>query len=1130
MDDREEQPGVQARLPLALGVHNSSLGALRPAGKPPSAAALRSAVGVGSSQEPGCSKENQADALGAVKSEYVKDRQPARGILRKADDGSWEKLQSKFSSLEGELLTFSSQTQSRRDSLTARGSAQGPLLPAQASSQHPLPTAASQPSAPSWLPPPRAVPPLPPALPPQPEPLPTTSALYNADTSGSQDDDGCTGGLGQHSKDSFITIPAGAVGNSKVAKAAADTFEDPSFQKMVAEGLHKQLQRTKDGATDKSRIQELAELVKMLRKCIKDTGSRATTYIDACVKLEREASQQVEAVKLSSRTSIRQLEAELASTRQSLAECERETRNDKAKWGLDLDTQKAEASRLVRELERVTEERDRAREEAKRAEQARQQLDADLKELRKYSATQQRERSANQSEEVRRLHDEKTAAENRISGLRDEVNKISTTFKAAQEACTEYEREVQLLRASVDNLKGSLAGKEAAAAVQSEHIVKLQKELASTKEQLAAATTESQRQQQELAQGAEDRAALATEVEQRCGEVTALRESVAGLQQRGDEDRVEWEAKKQELEAALAGVTAERDQALNMAGTLKNALSSAMAKLEDAEKSLAREAAERASLMREQTNLQHQLEFSEGAQAAAEAAAAQAKAKVAEVEAELSAAKQAVEDKEGRLAHMEGEFEALKEVLGETTTTAGGAGSKDVVATLLSKIATLQNAAAAAEAVRRKLHNELVDLKGNIRVYCRVRPHATPSTRLGPDGASLALAADGREHAFAYDKVFGPDSSQEAVFGSVSELVQSALDGFHVCIFSYGQTGAGKTHTMQGGDAQAARGIIPRAVEKILSTARKLEEQAEWSYSMEASFIEIYNNQLRDLLGGTSGPSSYINDLHAIKHDPDGGHTIVAGVSKVPVTDADGAAALCRKAAAARAVEATAMNRVSSRSHSVFMLYITGYHAGSGTRLQGCLCLVDLAGSERLDRSLAEGQAKKEACAINASLSSLGDVFAALSSKSSHVPYRNSKLTYLLQPCLGGSGKTLMFVNINPEPASAGESLCSLRFAAKVSGCETGAKGGARRNVLTLGGGGGMGGDDPAGSVRCSLPGLPRGPGGMDAAAAKRMSMAPVRSGAGGTDAGASRMSLAGVGQKRSAGAASGNPAKRSRP
>ncbi len=106
-----------------------------------------------------------------------------------------------------------------------------------------------------------------------------------------------------------------------------------------------------------------------------------------------------------------------------------------------------------------------------------------------------------------------------------------------------------------------------------------------------------------------------------------------------------------------------------------------------------------------------------------------------------------------------------------------------------------------------------------IRVYCRVRPHATPSTRVSADGTSIALAVDGKEHCFGYDRVFGADSTQEGVFNAVSELVQSALDGFHVCIFSYGQTGAGKTHTMQGAESPASRGIIPRSVEKVCNSA-----------------------------------------------------------------------------------------------------------------------------------------------------------------------------------------------------------------------------------------------------------------------------------------------------------------------
>lgn len=148
------------------------------------------------------------------------------------------------------------------------------------------------------------------------------------------------------------------------------------------------------------------------------------------------------------------------------------------------------------------------------------------------------------------------------------------------------------------------------------------------------------------------------------------------------------------------------------------------------------------------------------------------------------------------------------------------------------------------------------------------------------------------------------------------------------------------------------------------------------------------------------------------------------------------------------------MNATSSRSHTVFMLYITGEHAVAGQRLSGCLNLVDLAGSERVGRSEAAGARLKEACAINKSLSSLGDVFSALAAKSGHVPYRNSKLTYLLQPCLGGDGKTLMFVNVAPETDSADESACALRFAAMVNACELGGRGGkaagAKRNLTAI--------------------------------------------------------------------------------
>ena len=381
---------------------------------------------------------------------------------------------------------------------------------------------------------------------------------------------------------------------------------------------------------------------------------------------------------------------------------------------------------------------------------------------------------------------------------------------------------------------------------------------------------------------------------------------------------------------------------------------------------------------------------------------------------------------------------------------------KKVAEERLRRIEELESQALDADAVRRALHNQIQELRGNVRVFCRVRPTTsdTAIVQCPADGSSVTLTKTDSKNpnetspvGFEFDRVFSPESTQAEVFEEVSQLVQSALDGYKVCLFSYGQTGSGKTHTMLGEQGQTSelRGVIPRAVAKIVEASEK-NKQKGWTYEMHASYVEIYNEQVRDLLNAGSGHS----DKHAIVHTPKG-ITEVSGVRREPVLSVEAAANLVRRASNARAVEATQMNAVSSRSHTIFMLYITGEHVGSGSKLHGCLNLVDLAGSERVGRSGAEGARLKEACAINKSLSCLGDVFQALSNKQTHVPYRNSKLTYILQPCLGGDGKTLMFVNINPEAPSAEESLCSLKFAAQVNAVELGGGrgGGAKRNITS---------------------------------------------------------------------------------
>ncbi|KAJ9182746.1 hypothetical protein P3X46_006704 [Hevea brasiliensis] len=357
------------------------------------------------------------------------------------------------------------------------------------------------------------------------------------------------------------------------------------------------------------------------------------------------------------------------------------------------------------------------------------------------------------------------------------------------------------------------------------------------------------------------------------------------------------------------------------------------------------------------------------------------------------------------------------------------------------------------EKLRKKLHNTILELKGNIRVFCRVRPPlpddipcaegkviSYPATTEAL-GQGIDLLQNGQKYSFTFDQVFTPDASQEDVFVEISQLVQSALDGYKVCIFAYGQTGSGKTYTMMGKPGHPEqKGLIPRSLEQIFQTRQSLLSQG-WTYEMQVSMLEIYNETIRDLLltnrdlsrieNGTSGKQ------YAIKHDANG-NTHVSDLTIVDVRSTREVSFLLDQAANSRSVGKTQMNEQSSRSHFVFTLRISGINESTDQQVQGVLNLIDLAGSERLSKSGSTGDRLKETQAINKSLSSLSDVIFALAKKEDHVPFRHSKLTYLLQPCLGGDSKTLMFVNISPDPSSLGESLCSLRFAARVNACEIG--------------------------------------------------------------------------------------------
>ncbi|CAM0910320.1 unnamed protein product [Alopecurus aequalis] len=344
----------------------------------------------------------------------------------------------------------------------------------------------------------------------------------------------------------------------------------------------------------------------------------------------------------------------------------------------------------------------------------------------------------------------------------------------------------------------------------------------------------------------------------------------------------------------------------------------------------------------------------------------------------------------------------------------------------------------------RKLYNEVQELKGNIRVYCRIRPflpnedHKYTTTELFGDSGELTLANPtkiGKEGSklFKFNKVLGPTASQDEVFKDIQPLIRSVLDGYNVCIFAYGQTGSGKTYTMTGPEnaTEEELGVNFRALNDLFLISRNRGDTV--MYDVSVQMIEIYNEQIRDLLA-CNGSEKKLGISNA--SFPNG--LAVPDATIHPVNSTSDVIELMRTGLGNRAVGATALNERSSRSHSVVTVHIQGLDLKTGATLRGALHLVDLAGSERVDRSAVTGDRLREAQHINKSLSALGDVIFSLSQKISHVPYRNSKLTQVLQSSLGGHAKTLMFVQINPDVSSYAESLSTLRFAERVSGVELG--------------------------------------------------------------------------------------------
>lgn len=350
------------------------------------------------------------------------------------------------------------------------------------------------------------------------------------------------------------------------------------------------------------------------------------------------------------------------------------------------------------------------------------------------------------------------------------------------------------------------------------------------------------------------------------------------------------------------------------------------------------------------------------------------------------------------------------------------------------------------ETLRRKMHNDVQELRGNIRVYCRVRsfPKEPQQDRAdilihdfdssnGTQTINVLNKRTNHSLAFKFDRVFAEDDRNCVIFGEIKELVQSSLDGHNVCIFAYGQTGSGKTYTMFNEDD----GVVPSTLRHICEWIAGLKIYG-WEYSISLQYVEIHNDVIIDLLRDDAESSP----KHEIRHNETNATTEITNVKKIHIDfNQEEIIGLIQKSIhdgnRLRNTARTMMNERSSRSHSICTIELQGTNNKTNEKSKGILNLVDLAGSERIKKSISSASDTarlRETQNINKSLSSLGDVIHALKlNTQSHIPFRNSKLTYLLKYSLLGSSKTLMFVNVSPLSEHTGETVNSLRFAAKVN-------------------------------------------------------------------------------------------------
>jgi len=765
-------------------------------------------------------------------------------------------------------------------------------------------------------------------------------------------------------------------------------------------------------------------------------------------------------------------------------------------------TRLEEEHKLREELELTKEELLLTQEELKAVEYDAQEVHGKLDDMRAQHRQEVNSlKSLAQGNASSKILGQMVAASEETDDLKDEITRLESALKNAKKDRDAIVEELEAVNERFDEARQEAEnrGRDLATAdVRAQVAKERESEISGLKEQLSTLTSENIALQQKVDEAEMSLAARKDSQSESIVGVEVESELVKQLQTQLSRSKEEVAKKEKEMEDLVSGMEERVDKAEFNVTKLEKELAATKSKLAEAEAHLIvskREAEEVAKSKAEEEKQEAKLSL-------------EAK-KYNELEVEHSKLKDQQRMGEAHLKKMEEDIKFLQQQLydkGETgvstnmgrITAIGGTSNgadllSDESATKIEDLISAGDPTAMGEELRtlqkrcnaqRDYNNELLSkmlsLQGNIQVFCRIRPTSIKEIQNGSKNIVESLSEtelgcfDNRTNkwkSFAFDRVWGPDQGQQNIFQDVEPIALSVVDGFNACIFAYGQTGSGKTYTMEGVAENNQRGISFRTIQKVFhllslkqqqektnsilfkSAEERDEKPANFVYSVEIGMLEIYNDECYDLLGA-SGASLAEKKLEAqkaggkasleIRRNKEG-RIEVPNLTKEKVENIEDVFELLAKGNKNRAVASTSLNQTSSRSHMVLWVDVTsGFEGQDGNK--GTLFLVDLAGSERVKKSEVEGDHMKEAGHINKSLAALGNVMEALDRKASHIPYRDSKLTYLLQDSLGGNSRTMMIVAVTPVDAAYDESVHALNFATRVRRINIGA---AQRNVTS---------------------------------------------------------------------------------